>query len=333
MGIFISRVAYDSTNSKDQIDEQALYDEIINIYSKRKNFDEKTKSDMIWNDVKSMALIYRDIKLIRAYSIQTLQDVFITTNQGLAYACKNFDKTLGKKENAIAPCMTDIFLGTILWVQNPIRYDKYNEKQILASCYSSVKLDNKSLSKFSIELENLKEKQKITNEDYMLMKDYKVVEDMLSDKIMGNSDNIDEKTTFEVIQEIKDNITKNYEAEILKEKEANLISEKEKNIAEKKYERLVANVKDEIKKEAKIKSIVKIAFYVVIYISVIIVDLYFNIIDLVNVAPKFIIFVRLFAYIILAIPSLVEIYNFSKTYKKYMAKLYKKKCKKLKIDK
>ena len=333
LGIFISRVAYDSTNSKDQIDEQALYDEIINIYSKRKNFDEKTKSDMIWNDVKSMALIYRDIKLIRAYSIQTLQDVFITTNQGLAYACKNFDKTLGKKENAIAPCMTDIFLGTILWVQNPIRYDKYNEKQILASCYSSVKLDNKSLSKFSIELENLKEKQKITNEDYMLMKDYKVVEDMLSDKIMGNSDNIDEKTTFEVIQEIKDNITKNYEAEILKEKEANLISEKEKNIAEKKYERLVANVKDEINKEAKIKSIVKIAFYVVIYISVIIVDLYFNIIDLVNVAPKFIIFVRLFAYIILAIPSLVEIYNFSKTYKKYMAKLYKKKCKKLKIDK
>ena len=102
-------------------------------------------------------------------------------------------------------------------MQNPIRYDKYNEKQILASCYSSVKLDNKSLSKFSIELENLKEKQKITNEDYMLMKDYKVVEDMLSDKIMGNSDNIDEKTTFEVIQEIKDNITKNYEAEILKE--------------------------------------------------------------------------------------------------------------------
>lgn len=332
LGIFISRVAYDSTNQKDQIDEQALYDEIINIYSKRKNFDEKTKSDMIWNDVKSMALIYRDIKLIRAYSIQTLQDVFITTNQGLAYACKNFDKTLGKKENAIAPCMTDIFLGTILWVQNPIRYDKYNEKQILASCYSSVKLDNKSLSKFSTELENLKEKQKITNEDYMLMKDYKVVEDMLSDKIMGNSDNIDEKTTFEVIQEIKDNITKNYEAEILKEKEANLISKEEKNIAEKKYEKLVENVKEEIKKEAKIKSIVKVALYIVIYISVIIVDLCFNIVDLINKTSIFIIIVRIFVYIILAIPSLIEIRNFPKNYKKYITKLYKKKCEKLKID-
>lgn len=332
LGIFISRVAYDSTNQKDQIDEQALYDEIINIYSKRKNFDEKTKSDMIWNDVKSMALIYRDIKLIRAYSIQTLQDVFITTNQGLAYACKNFDKTLGKKENAIAPCMTDIFLGTILWVQNPIKYDKYNEKQILASCYSSVKLDNKSLSKFSTELENLKEKQKITNEDYMLMKDYKVVEDMLSDKIMGNSDNIDEKTTFEVIQEIKDNITKNYEAEILKEKEANLISKEEKNIAEKKYEKLVENVKEEIKKEAKIKSIVKVALYIVIYISVIIVDLCFNIVDLINKTSIFIIIVRIFVYIILAIPSLIEIRNFPKNYKKYITKLYKKKCEKLKID-
>ncbi len=332
LGIFISRVAYDNTNHKYEIDEQALYDEIINIYSRRKNFDEKTKSDMIWTDVKSMALIYRDIKLIRAYSIQTLQDVFVTTNQALAYACKNFDKTLGKKENAIAPCMTDIFLGTILWVQNPIRYDKYNEKQILASCYSSVKLNNKSLSKFSVELENLKEKQIITNEDYMLMKDYKIVEDMLSDKIMGNSDNIDEKTTFEVIQEIKDNITKNYEAQIQKEKEANLISKKEKNIAEEKYENLLSNVKDEIKKDAKMRSIVRIVLFIVIYIIVIIVDLFFNILELINETPIFLMIVRIFAYIILAIPSLLEIRNFNKNYKKYMIKLYKKKCKKLKID-
>ena len=332
LGIFISRVAYDNTNHKYEIDEQALYDEIINIYSRRKNFDEKTKSDMIWTDVKSMALIYRDIKLIRAYSIQTLQDVFVTTNQALAYACKNFDKTLGKKENAIAPCMTDIFLGTILWVQNPIRYDKYNEKQILASCYSSVKLNNKSLSKFSVELENLKEKQIITNEDYMLMKDYKIVEDMLSDKIMGNSDNIDEKTTFEVIQEIKDNITQNYEAQIQKEKEANLISKKEKNIAEEKYENLLSNVKDEIKKDAKMRSIVRIVLFIVIYIIVIIVDLFFNILELINETPIFLMIVRIFAYIILAIPSLLEIRNFNKNYKKYMIKLYKKKCKKLKID-
>ena len=332
LGIFISRVAYDNTNHKYEIDEQALYDEIINIYSRRKNFDEKTKSDMIWADVKSMALIYRDIKLIRAYSIQTLQDVFVTTNQALAYACKNFDKTLGKKENAIAPCMTDIFLGTILWVQNPIRYDKYNEKQILASCYSSVKLNNKSLSKFSVELENLKEKQIITNEDYMLMKDYKIVEDMLSDKIMGNSDNIDEKTTFEVIQEIKDNITQNYEAQIQKEKEANLISKKEKNIAEEKYENLLSNVKDEIKKDAKMRSIVRIVLFIVTYIIVIIVDLFFNILELINKTPIFLMIVRIFAYIILAIPSLLEVRNFNKNYKRYMIKLYKKKCKKLKID-
>ena len=287
---------------------------------------------MIWNDVKSMALIYRDIKLIRSYSIQTLQDVFITTNQGLAYACKNFDKKLGKKENAIAPCMTDIFLGTILWVQNPIRYDEYNEKQILASCYSSVKLDNKSLSKFSMELENLKEKQKITREEYMLMKDYKVVEDMLSDKIMGNSDNIDEKTTFEVIQEMKYNITKDYEAEILKEKEANLISKKEKKAAEEKYKKLVKNLRNEIKKEAKIKSVLKVAIYLIIYLSVIIIDLCFNIRDLINEAPLSIIIARVIVYIILAIPSLVEIYKFPRNYKRYMMKLYKKKCKKLKIE-
>ncbi len=332
LGIFISKIAYGNTNQKDQINEQTLYDEIINIYSKRKNFDEKAKSDMIWNDVKSMALIYRDIKSIRAYSIQTLQDVFITTNQGLAYACKNFDKTLGKKENAIAPCMTDVFLGTILWVQNPVRYDKYNEKQILASCYSSVKLDSKSLNKFSIELENLKEKQKITNEDYMLMKDYTVVEDMLSDKIMGNSDNIDERTTYEVIQEIKNNITEDYEKKILKAKEVNEKNEREKNIVEKKYAKLMANVKDEIKKKAKIKSIARVILYMITYIIMIIIDLFFNILDILNETPIPIVIMRIFAYIILAIPSLVEIHNFPKHYKRYMMKLYRKKCKQFNID-
>ncbi len=332
LGIFISKVAYDNTKLNSQIDEQQLYNEIVNIYSKRKNFDERNKSDMIWMDVKSMSLIYRDTKLIRAYSIETLQDVFITTNQALAYACKNFDKTLGKKENAIAPCMTDIFLGTILWIQNPIRYDKYNEKQILASCYSSVKLDSKSINKFSVELEKLKDQQRITNEDYMLMKDYKVVEDMLSDRIMGNSDNIDEMTTFEVIQDIKNNMSKEYEEIIQNEKEKNIKSLEEKNTIEEKYSNLLNNIEIEIKKEAKVKSIIKISLYIIAYILVILADLIFNIVDLINNNSTIIILIRSTIYILLAIPSVIEISKFKEKYEKYVAKLYKKKCKKYKIE-
>lgn len=332
LGIFISKIAYDNTKTNSQIDERQLYDEIVSVYSKRRNFDEKNKSDMIWMDVKSMSLVYRDTKLIRAYSIQTLQDVFITTNQALAFACKNFDKTIGKKENAIAPCMTDIFLGTILWIQNPIRYNKYNEKQILASCYSSVKLDNKAINKFSTELEKLKDQQKITNEDYMLMKDYKVVEDMLSDRIMGNSDNIDEKTTFEVIQDIKNDMSKEYETKIQKEKEKNLKNLEEKNAIEKKYSNLLMNIRKEIKKEAKIKSITKIIILIIVCLLVIIADLVFNIVDLINQNSTFIIIVRSIVYILLAIPSVIEILKFKENYQKYAKKLYKKKCKKLKID-
>lgn len=64
----------------------------------------------------------------------------------------------------------------------------------------------------------------------------------------------------------------------------------------------------------------------------IIVDLCFNIVDLINKTSIFIIIVRIFVYIILAIPSLIEIRNFPKNYKKYITKLYKKKCEKLKID-
>lgn len=328
LGIYISKVSYDNTSEKSQIDEEKLYNEIINVYSKNKNFDENVKKDMIWNDVKSMSLIYRDIQLSRAYSIETLKDVFITTNKGLAYACKNFDKTLGKKESAIAPCMTDIFLGTILWIQNPIRYDEYNEKQILASCYSSIKLDNKSMSKFIKEVDNLKDKQKITNEDYMLLKDYNVVEDMLSDKIMGDSDNIDEKTTYEVIQEIKRNITIEYEKKVEEKENETLKSKLEKDIAEKKYNDLLNNIRIEAKKEAKIKSIIKIIVLILLELILIGIELYFNIIDSLNGNS---VIIRIISYCTLSIFPIIQSFKYTKNYKEYVEILYRKKCKKMNI--
>lgn len=340
LGIYISKVSYDNTSNKNQIDEQELYNSIIDVYSNRKNFDEKAKSDMIWNDVKSMALVYRDLNLVRAYSIQTLKDVFITTNKGLAYACKNFNKSLGKKDGAIAPCMTDIFLGTILWIQNPIRYDNYNEKQILASCYSSIKLDNKSLTKFLREAENLKNKQKITNEEYMLMRDYDVIKDMLSDKIMGNSDNIDEKTTYEVIQEVKGNITSEYKQlmeeqetkykqQIEKKENESIKAKEEKDIAERKYNKLLKSVKLEAMNDAKKKSILKICLVIAIEFIVIVFDLYFNIID--NIGNNAAL-VRIIIYIMMSVFSVYQCSERLKNYKKSVRKLYKIKLKKMQVE-
>ncbi len=100
----------------------------------------------------------------------------------------------------------------------------------------------------------------------------------------------------------------------------------------KKYEKLVTNVKEEIKKVAKIKSIVKVALYIVTYISIIVIDLCFNVLDLINEIPIYIRIVRIFIYITLAILFVIEICNFSKNYKRYMTKLYKRKCKKFEID-
>lgn len=47
LGIYISKVAYDTTFCRHQINEDELYNEIISVYSKNKNFDENVKKDMI----------------------------------------------------------------------------------------------------------------------------------------------------------------------------------------------------------------------------------------------------------------------------------------------
>lgn len=329
--IYISEIGYNNTDDKNQIDEKQLYEEIIKVYSKRKGFEEHSKKEMIWNDIRSMSLIYRDTKLIRAYSIQTMMDLFITTNQGLAYACKNFDKILGKRDNSISPCMTDVFLGTILWIQNPIRYDQCNEKQILASCYSSVKLDNKALSKFSRELDNLKENKRISEEDYLLMKQYEIIEDMLSDKIMGDTESIDEKTTFELIQEIKDSMREEYEQKLSIERHQKLQSELDKEKVEKKYADLIKYVDKKEEKKAKLLTILKIFEYIFIVIICIGVDLTFNVIDNID-NDKWVIAIRIVVYIILAIPTIKEIIKYGKQYNKVLNRIIKKRHKELEIE-
>ena len=203
LAIYISSMEYEKTTNRYQIDEQGLHDQIINVYkSRNQNFDEETKKSAIDRDIKSIALIYREMKGNRSMSIETSQIFFVTTNKALAYACKNFDRNMGKKEG-IAPCITDIFLGTILWFQNPIRYDKMKESQILANCYAAVKPNSVMINKFSKEVEKLKKDNQITEDDSALLKNYEVLNSMLSDRVIGNIDNINKETTCEILNDIR----------------------------------------------------------------------------------------------------------------------------------
>lgn len=333
LGIYISSAEYIKSTDRYQIDEQQLYEQIISVYKNgNQNFDEESKKDTIYRDIKSIALIYREMKGNRSMALETSRNFFLTTNKALAYACKNFNKTLGKKEG-IAPCITDIFLGTILWLQNPIRYDELKESQIIANCYAAIKPNSVMINKFSKEVDKLKNDNQITSEDYALLKDYEVLNSMLSDKVMGNIDNLNEDITYEILNDIKIELRRDLNEQLEEERRKTKKIEREKSKIERKNSETIEIIKKEAKKKAKIKVLGIAAISGILPIVIVVLDLWFNVVDLINSNNKLIVIViRIIIYLLMAMLSIYttvkEFKNLAETEKKE----YKKICKKYKIE-
>ncbi len=333
LGIYISSAEYEKITDQYQIDERQLYDQIVSVYKKgNQNFDEDSKQDTINRDIKSIALVYREMRGSRSMTIETSQNFFVTTNKALAYACKNFDRTMGKKDG-IAPCITDIFLGTILWFQDPIRYDKLKESQILANCYAAVKPNSVMINKFSKEVDKLKESNHITAEDYTLLKGYEVLDSMLSDKTIGNIENINEDITYEILNDIKVELRKDLNEEVKNEKQKVKRIEEEKNKIEQKNEETVNIIRRDARRKAKLKTIAKVIVRIIIPILFIILDFLFNLIDYLKIDNMYIKVVRILAYGVIVLLSIIEIIKQIKNFSEMEKKEYDKICKKYKIDK
>lgn len=324
MNIFISNISYENTNEKHQIDEEALFNQIKDIYSKGKKEELKVNDNTIWNDVKSMALLYRKLNGAKAYSIKSLDNILITTNKALAYACKVFNKNLNNNDKVMVPCMTDVFLGTLLWIQNPIKYDAYNEKQIIASCCAAIKPSNKALNTFYAEIDRLKEDNKITKEDYILTRNYSVVAELLSDEVMGEAESVDEQTVYEVIEEMKQNLTSEYKTQL-----SEVVYEKEKNDLENKktktkYLKTRRKLKNQLKKVAIKEVNAKVIWLFVIPIVIVLVETYLGIVDILK-EPEYR-WIRFGVCIVTTLITVIQIIYEIKKYKGDVIKTYLKKC-------
>lgn len=332
LGVYISTSEYTKATDRYQIDEEQLYEQIVSVYKNgNQNFDEESKKDTIYRDIKSISLIYREMKGNRCMTIETSKNFFVTTNKAFAYACKNFDKMFGKKEG-IAPCITDIFLGTILWFQDPIRYDKLKESQIIANCYAATRPNSVLMHKFSKEVDKLKADNQITAEDYTLLKNYEVLNSMLSDKVIGNIDNVNEDITYEILNDIKDEIRKDLNQKLEAEKQKTKKVEQEKNDIEQKNKETTKIIKEQAKKKAKFKCIGIILLSIIIPVIIIILECFFNVLDLLNSNNKYnIIILRIFICFSMAVSSIITIMKQIKTLPEKEEKEYKKACEKYKL--
>ncbi len=212
-----------------QIDVEKLKEIIISTYKNyAPNFELSEKEYTIWKDIQSISAVYKLRKGIKPLNIKQAKHIFVTTNAGLVYANKIFEKEKYKGNFYIPTCVTDTFIGTLIWLRDPQKAIEVNKKKIIAETYSALQPGEFLLKQYLVELEKLKEKREISQEDYILLRESQVAKIELAEQTLNDPNKFNLQTTTEILEKIKSEGYKKYKQEREEHMKTKIELEKEK---------------------------------------------------------------------------------------------------------
>jgi len=237
-----------------QIDEHALEEAIVSTYKARQpEFDEKEKEYTIYQDIKSISAIYKLRKGRLPNSLRQARHIFVTTNASLAYACNQFERQHNSRDSfSIPAALTDVFVGTLLWIYSPVSIETLNQKKLVASCYAALRPQRTLVRAFVDTVERLQTRGEISSEDALLLKASRTARILLQEKTLGDQTMFSAEITHEILDEIKNEIR----SDALKEvSQYRTIADKER---QKREEAELALQKEKEAKEKLLKSLKRI---------------------------------------------------------------------------
>lgn len=216
-----------------QMDDKGLTDQIIKIYkSKVQDFDEFEKEDTIYKDVKSISAIYKLRKGERPQKIQDTKYVFITTNSSLAYASNKFESHDEDYQSFFIPTtLTDVFVGTIIWLQTPAKVTQINQKRLIANCYAALQPTAEMIKRLAEKADQLEKGGKITGNDVILLKQSRIARNILQKETLGDPNRFTDDTPLEILHQIRTDIQKEENDKFKKERDE--FQNKEKLLSDK----------------------------------------------------------------------------------------------------
>jgi hypothetical protein len=196
--------------------------------SGEKEKGKKQKKSIFEDESKINNTIYRDVKVLsgifrfrKGNSPKTLKDckyLFITTNSTLAYASRKFEKKEYNINRGIPTCLTDIFLGTLIWLHSPAELININEKKIIADCYAALTPSDRLIAKYLEEVEKLKKAEQITEDNYYLLRTHRSAINILETKSFGDPEEFNAQTVQEILESLIDKLKKEEREKLEQEK-------------------------------------------------------------------------------------------------------------------
>ena len=257
LGIEIINYCYIPEDYPYHVDFSHLYSLIVEQYkSTNPLFNEEAQKNSIELDVKSISMIYLLRHGQKPVQIPDVSFLFVTANQSIAQVAFNFHEE-NYKDKTIPPVLTDVFLGTYIWLSDPMQIDKMNEQQIMSQAYLAFQPNSILLEKLSTTVAELMDKGEIDSKVCYALRGSRLVSEKLARKTLGDPDAFTDMTPFEILQEIRDE-AKAEERDRIKteENERQKLRDIESKKAKDNYEKnlkIVEQERDELRRELQLK--------------------------------------------------------------------------------
>lgn len=202
---------------KPVVDESVIESQIIQVYKEKSLcFDENSKKATIEYDTKSISNI---LKLWGNRSCRTYKQakyVLLTTNSTLAYVTRLFDEKMNPSvRNNVYPCITDVFLGTNIWLGSPVnKIEDFSEKKLLADCMSLIEPSDALIRKLQESITRAFDDETITEDQYYLLKAKAFTNDYIMQKTLGDENYFTDKLAEELLEDIEKEIIQPYQNKI-----------------------------------------------------------------------------------------------------------------------
>lgn len=255
--IFYKEKIYDNYTTSYQIDQNAIYDVVVQTY-KRNNpsFSESTEKERIERDCAVIAEVYQARNLQTPSSLVNAKAIFVTTNTGLPQATRIFDDTISNRgKSVISPAVTDTFIGTIIWIQNPSRVDAIGSKRLIALVNAALLPEAHCIEKYIGFVEQLRRENRISHGAYTLAVAHRVAVNVLEDYTCGCSDSLEISTVEDIVQQIEQRIKADEIAKTESERALKEDAISQKKIFEDKYDKTEKQLKtsiDHVQKQAQL---------------------------------------------------------------------------------
>lgn len=184
---------------------------------------------MIANDVDSISFIHRIRGNELAQNLKGCKAILLTTNHVIAAASN--DNRISTLHHPIPACVTDVFLSTIIWTNNPNENDSLNRKLLLCECYNNIQLNDDIMARFYDDIKTKKLTSDISESQYLKLTTSTLALRILGDKTQNDINAYTDRTPNEILQ-ILEQEHKNEVENALKQGEERLEKERAKNEAE-----------------------------------------------------------------------------------------------------